>query len=121
MARDRLQLVGMVFYGYHGVDPSERKLGQRLVVDVEVELDLAGAGRADDPSLTVDYTLVYRIAKEVVEGPSRQLIESVAEAIAERVMRECGVEAVRVRVKKPGPPIRESVLDHAGVEIYRER
>ena len=121
MARDKLHLEGMVFYGHHGVDPCEQKLGQRLVVDIEVERDLASAGGADDPSLTVDYTLLYRLAKEVVEGPSRQLIESVAETIAGRVLQECDVEAVTVRVKKPEPPIKGSVLAHAGVEIYRER
>ena len=77
-------------------------------------------GRTDDLGDTVDYSEVYRGIKEVVEGPSHNLLESVAAAIAERVLAHHGVEAVRVRLRKPEVPMKGSVLTHAAVEIHRE-
>ena len=53
---DRILLNGMTFYGYHGVRPEEKELGQRFVVDVEMELDLRAAGTSDDLTDTVDYS-----------------------------------------------------------------
>lgn len=119
---DRIRLEGMQFYGYHGVHPEEQKLGQRFVVDVEVELDLSAAGRSDDLEHTVNYAELYRAVQAVVEGPSKRLIEAVAEAIAERVRAACGhgrSGTVRVRVAKPWAPIRGSVLSTVAVEIER--
>ncbi len=121
VARDRVLLEGMVFYGYHGANPAERTLGQRFIVDLEVELDLRTAGQSDDLAHTADYSAMYAAVREVVEGPPRNLLESVAEAIARRILGSFAVDAVRVRVRKPEVPIRGSVLAHAAVEIYRER
>ena len=118
---DKISLKGMVFYGYHGVGAAEQELGQRFVVDLEVERDLRAAGLSDDPEDTINYSKVYRAVKEIMEGPSRNLLESVAEAIAERVLQDFDVESVRVRVKKPEVPMKGSILAHASVEIYRQR
>ena len=118
---DNILLEGMVFYGFHGVSPAERELGQRFVVDLEVGYDLRAAGLSDDPQDTVDYAALYRLVKDIVEGPGRKLLESVAEAIAQRVLEESDVDSVRVKVKKPEVPIKGSVLSHAAVEIFRER
>ena len=118
---DRVLLKGMVFYGHHGVRPQEKDLGQPFVVDLEAELDLGVAGRSDNLDDTVSYTLLYRLVKEIVEGPGSNLLERVAETIAQRVLDEYQVDAVRVRVKKPEAPIKGSDLRHAAVEIFRER
>jgi dihydroneopterin aldolase len=61
------------------------------------------------------------MVKEIVEGRSRNLLENVAEAIAGGVLDQFDVDAVRVGVKKPEVPMKGSILDYAGVEIYRER
>jgi dihydroneopterin aldolase len=117
---DRIQLEGMIFYGLHGVDPAEKALGQRFVVDLEVERDLRRPGRTDEVTDTVNYAQLYRIARAVLEGPSKNLIEAVAEEIARRVAETCSeVEAVRVRVRKPEVPIKGSILGAATVEIER--
>ena len=118
---DKIQLAGMVFYGYHGVGPEEQQVGQRFVVGLEAERDLRAAGRSDDPDDTVNYSRMYRVVKEIVEGPSRKLLESVAESIAMAILDGFDVESVRVNVKKPEVPIKGSILAHAAVEIYRER
>jgi dihydroneopterin aldolase len=117
---DTISLEGMVFYGMHGVDPAEKSLGQRFVVDVTLERDLRRPGQTDDLHDTVNYAHVYRVAKQVLEGPSKNLIEALAEEVARRIAASCpGVEAIRVRVRKPEVPIKGSVLAAAAVEIER--
>jgi dihydroneopterin aldolase len=110
----------MVFYGLHGVDPAEKSLGQRFTVDIALQRDLRRPGRSDDLHDTVNYAQVYRIARQVLEGPSKNLIEALAEEIARRIAESCpGVATIRVRVRKPEVPIKGSVLDAAAVEIER--
>jgi dihydroneopterin aldolase len=121
LSDDRVRLEGMIFYGFHGVEPAEREVGQRFSVDLEVGLDLRPAGLSDDVSDTVNYSRLYRAVREIAEGPSRNLLENLAEGIAERILNDFAVESVKVRVKKPEAPIRGSVLAYAGVEIFRSR
>jgi 7,8-dihydroneopterin aldolase/epimerase/oxygenase len=118
---DRISLTGMVFYGYHGVSPEERSLGQRFVVDLDVEADLRPAGLSDELPDTVSYTRLFNAVRGVVEGSPRKLLEAVAEATAGAVLEAFPVSAVRVRVTKPAPPIKGAVLDAAAVEVYRRR
>src|SRR4029450_951284 len=76
---DRILLSGLRVRGHHGVLPHQAQLGQVFVVDLELALDLAAAGRADDLDLTVDYgSLAGRVA-EVVGGRPRKLLEAAAE------------------------------------------
>ena len=110
----------MVFYGYHGVRPAEKELGQRFIVDLEVWKDLGPAGRGDDLAQTVNYAALYRLAAGIVTGPPCNLIETVAERIAAAVLAQFPVDAVRVRVRKPEAPI-PGVLASAAVEILRRR
>ena len=122
MHADRIILTGMQFYGFHGVNPEERRLGQPFIVDLEAELDLRSAGLSDRLPDTVSYTQLYRVVKAVVEGEPRNLLEAAAESIAAGVLEQhTSVSAVRVRVQKPRPPIRGSVIESAAVEIYRTR
>ena len=116
---DRIFLKGMVFYGYHGATPQEKELGQPFVVDLELEVDLKAPGASDDLRDTVDYSRVYRAVKETVEGPSRNLLESLAEEVAQELLRTFSLDGVRVRVTKPHVPIKGAVLEGAGVEIHR--
>ena len=111
----------MVFYGYHGATPQEKELGQSFVVDVDLEVDLTTAGESDDLKDTVDYSQVYRVVKEMVEGPSHNLLESVAEGLAQRLLHTFSLDGVTVRVTKPHVPIKGAVLEGAGVEIHRRR
>ena len=119
MSSDRIILKGMQFYGFHGVNPEERTLGQPYVVDLEVELDLRPAGRSDDIKDTVSYTQLYRLAQGVMEGQPKNLLEAAAETIAQQTLEQFPVNAVRVQVRKPQPPIRGSSIEYAGVEIHR--
>lgn len=121
MSEDKIILEGMVFYGFHGVNQAERELGQRFVVDLEITKDLSEAGRTDDLEKTVNYASVFKAAREVVEGPPVNLIETVAERLAGIVLERFPVVSVRVRVRKPWAPVKGSVLGSATVEITRSR
>ena len=118
---DQIILQGMQFYGYHGVNPEERVLGQRYVVDLTVDLDLRRAGASDRLEDTVSYSHIYRSVRAVMEGEPRNLLESAAEAIADRVLTEFPVDSVSVTVKKPSPPIRGSAIELAAVRVHRTR
>jgi dihydroneopterin aldolase len=120
MSEDRILLTGMMFHGNHGVLPAERELGQRFVVDIELDCDLRPAGTSDDLAETVDYSEVHGKVREIVEGEPAQLIETVAERIASAILEEqIRVEAVRIRVTKPDVRLGDTVLEGSAVEILR--
>lgn len=120
MARDdRILLSGLTFFGYHGANPEERRLGQRFVVDVALSLDLRPAGLTDDLTRTINYSDVYQTIQRVVEGPPCNLIEAVAERIAEALLLQTGAMAVQVRVTKPWAPVKGMVAGEVAVEIHR--
>ncbi|MCL0099432.1 dihydroneopterin aldolase [Dehalococcoidia bacterium] len=121
MHRDSIQLNGMSFYGYHGVSEAERELGQRFVVDLEIYRDLSLAGESDNLDDTVNYTNLYKIVKKIVEDSRHELLESLAESITKRVLEEFTVDSVKLTVKKPSVPIKGSLLDYAGITIFREQ
>lgn len=118
---DKIFLKGLAFYGHHGVSPHEKALGQRFIVDVTLECDARPAGLSDDLADAVDYVPAYGIVKAVIEGESRDLIESVAEDIAGQILGKLNVSAVSVAIKKPEVAIKGSILQYAGLEIYRRR
>jgi len=119
---DEIFLEGVRLYGFHGVHAEEQKLGQRFIVDLRVACDLSEAGQSDRLEATVSYSALYRVIKEIVEGPPKNLIESVAEAIADRVLAEFPrVESAVVTVRKPEAPVRGAVFDAAGVTVRRRR
>ncbi|OLC54325.1 MAG: dihydroneopterin aldolase [Chloroflexi bacterium 13_1_40CM_4_68_4] len=111
----------MRFYARHGVHRDERELGQTYRVDVALTHDLAAAGRTDDLARTIDYGVVHRLVKEVVEGAPRNLVEAVAEAVADTLLAGTPARSVWVRVVKPHPPIAGADLDEEAVEIERTR
>ncbi len=109
----KIFLKGMDFYAYHGAIKEENLLGQRFIVDLEIECDLP---EDDDLKYTVDYTEIYKKTKEVVENFKFKLIETLAREIGKRVLEDKRVKKVLVRVEKINPPIK-GILDKVGVEI----
>ncbi|TMD16039.1 MAG: dihydroneopterin aldolase [Chloroflexi bacterium] len=116
---DRIELRGMSFHGRHGVREAERENPQEFKVDIEVEADLREPGRTDRLADTVDYTKVRAAAQDVIEGPPMQLLESLAGAIAQRILLLPRVNAVSVRVAKRPPSMQP--IDGAAVHIKRTR
>ena len=118
---DRIVLEGRRFYGFHGVNPEARVLGQEYLVDLAVEMDLTQAGASDRLEDTISYAHIYRAVRDVMEGEPRNLLEAAAQAVADRILSDFPVDSVSIRVKKPHPPIRGSVIENATVEIFRRR
>ncbi len=113
----RINLSGMVFYGYHGVLAAERELGQRFIVDLTLYLSLEQASGSDDLKHTVDYREIYQLVQEIVEGQAFNLLEALAgKIIRELLAREEKINGVWVRIKKPSVPI-PGALDAVSVEL----
>jgi 7,8-dihydroneopterin aldolase/epimerase/oxygenase len=102
---DRIELRGLTVRGHHGMYEHERRDGQDFVVDITVWVDLAAAAASDDLADTLDYGMLAQRAADLVAGPPRKLIETVAGAIADDVMADDRVHAVEVVVHKPSAPI----------------
>lgn len=119
-ARDEITLTGLRVMGYHGVLPHERVEGQLFIVDVRLHLALAQAAAGDELAATVDYgELANRVVKAVESDPV-DLIETVAERVAELVLSYERVDAVEVTVHKPNAPIAVQ-FDDVAVTLRRNR
>ncbi len=98
----------------------ERRIGQRYRLDLELFLDLAGAGRTDDLRDTVSYAEVHNAVVSVLRDRPFKLIEAAADRVAGVVLDRFPVGQVTVRLAKLLPPI-DGVVASAGVEITRRR
>ncbi len=119
-APDRLALLGLRAFGHHGVLASERRDGQEFVVDVELELLTGPAAAADDLALTVDYGVLAQRLHDAVGRDPVDLIETLAQRLADICLAERPVLAVTVRLHKPSAPIPVPFADVV-LSIRRER
>ncbi len=117
---DTLTLTGLECYAHHGVFDFERDAGQRFVIDVVVDLDLRPSARSDDLAETIHYGELAVAITAAVERDPVDLIETVAERVAQTVLAWPAARAVRVVVHKPDAPIPVPFGDVA-VAIVRER
>ncbi|NCF15670.1 MAG: dihydroneopterin aldolase [Gammaproteobacteria bacterium] len=99
-----------------GIWEWERKIRQTVIVDLEMSADIAKAAATDDVADTLNYKSVAKRIQSFVADSSFQLVETLAEKIAEIVREEFGVDWVRVTVHKPGA-IRGS--RDVGIDIER--
>ena len=119
LGHDVIHLRGLEFYAYHGVLPEEQVLGQRFLIDIDLFSDLSLAGSSDQVGDTIHYGEVYQVIKACVTGDKHQLIERLAEEIAQRVLKQFFCTSVRVEVHKPQAPI-PGIFRDVSVEIWRE-
>ena len=117
---DRIELRGLTVHGHHGVFEHERRDGQEFVVDITVWIDLDRAAASDDLTDTLDYGALAARVTDIVGGPARNLIETVAAEVADDVMGDERVHAVEVAVHKPQAPI-PLALNDVAVTIHRSR
>ncbi|MFF8815946.1 dihydroneopterin aldolase [Streptomyces pactum] len=117
---DRVALRGLRARGYHGVFPHERAEGQTFVVDLVLGLDSRPAAAGDDLTKTVHYGVVAEEVVAVVEGEPVDLIETLAERIAEQCLKHEAVREVEVVVHKPDAPITVP-FDDVSITITRSR
>lgn len=113
---DRIELTGLECFGYHGVFEEEKRTGQPFIVDITCWLNFAEAAADDDLTKTINYAELAEVAAEIVEGPVRDLIETVATDVANAAMRRFEeLYAVEVTIHKPKAPIPRTFGDVAVV------
>ncbi len=116
----RIELYGIVLHGFHGVLDHERRDGQRFLVDVELDLEHERAAHTDRIDDALDYREVVARVEAISDARAYHLLEAFSAAIADGLVAEFPVTAVRVRVRKPDVLL-EPPVEFAAVAVERRR
>ena len=114
-----VEVSGLSLYTQHGISEAERQLGQRLVMDVKLELEACDATLTDRVEDTVDYADVCEQVALAAQERSYRTLERLCAAVADRLAERYGSGSVRVRAAKPEPPIPLPV-EEVAVEVWKE-
>lgn len=117
---DRLSVTGIEAVGHHGVLDFERRDGQVFTVDLTLGLDTAPAASSDDLNDTVDYGSLVVAVKNAIEQDPVDLIETLAQRIADVCLADTRVAWTEVTVHKPHAPI-EATFSDVTLTITRSR
>lgn len=115
-----IEVRGLSLFTHHGVTAAEREIGQRLVVDVRLEVGDVDATVTDLVEDTIDYGEVCNVVSLVAQQRSYKTLERLCSAMADRLLDRFSAEEVWVKAAKPEPPIPLPV-EEVSVEIWRTR
>lgn len=118
----QIKITNMQFYTYNGVLKEENKLGQRLEVDVALQVLFEKIGTKDDLRQTVNYAAVYQTIAQVVKTHQYQLIESLANYLTQVILAAYSkVMGIKLELRKYSVPI-DGIFDHVAVvsEVKRD-
>jgi len=114
-----IEISGLSLYTNHGVSEAEREVGQRLVLDLRLDIGETDATVTDAIEDTVDYADVCQLVALIAQQRSHKTLERLCSTIADRLLADYELEGVWVKATKPEPPIALSV-DEVSVEVWRE-
>jgi dihydroneopterin aldolase len=114
-----VEITGLSLYTHHGVSEAEREVGQRLVLDLRLDVGETDATVTDSIEDTVDYAEVCQLVALIAQQRSHRTLERLCATIAERLLADYELEGVWVKASKPEPPIALSV-EEVSVEVWRE-
>jgi dihydroneopterin aldolase len=114
-----VEITGLSLYTHHGVSAAEREIGQRLVLDVRLDIGESDATVTDSIEDTVDYGEVCQLVALIAQQRSHKTLERLCSTIANRLLADYDLEGVWVKATKPEPPIPLTV-DEVSVEVWRE-
>ena len=117
---DRLAVHGIEAYGHHGVFDFERREGQLFKVDLVLGVDTRPAAHSDNLQDTVDYGTLVAAVRKAVETDPVDLIETLAQRIADVCLDDSRVQWTEVTVHKPDAPI-EAAFHDVALTITRSR
>jgi dihydroneopterin aldolase len=117
---DELSIIGIECYAHHGVFEFEKRDGQTFVIDLSLGVATAPAALSDDLRDTVDYGSLVESVKAAVEHDPVNLIETLAQRIADVCLLDGRVEWARVTVHKPDAPL-EATFSDVALTITRKR
>ena len=120
MSTDELAILGVECFAHHGVFDFERREGQTFVIDLALGVDTRVAAASDDLRDTVDYGSLVGSVKAAVEKDPVDLIETLAQRIADVCLLDGRVEWARVTVHKPDAPI-DATFSDVALTITRKR
>ena len=103
-----------------GIHDEEKKMGQKLLIDVTVEIDSSKATKTDDVSNTINYVDIYNTVQKTGKSKSYSLIETLAESVFEAIIVHPSVKSVKIKVHKPHIPFPE-FQGNVSVEIERRK
>ena len=114
-----VEIVGLSLYTHHGVTAEERKIGQRLLLDVRFDAGEPDALITDRVEDTIDYGEVCQVIALIAQAQSYRTLERLCAVIADRLASQFGADSVTVKATKPEPPIPLPV-EEVSVEVWRE-
>jgi len=114
-----IEISGLSLYTHHGASAAEREVGQRLVLDIRLEVGECDATVTDMVEDTVDYGEVVSTVALVAQQRSYKTLERLCSAIADRLLDDYEAEEVWVKAAKPEPPIALPVQE-VSVEVWRQ-
>ncbi len=114
-----IEVRGLSLYTHHGVSDAEREVGQRLVLDLRMEVGECDATVTDLVEDTVDYAAVCERVALVAQQRSYRTLERLCSALADRLLDDFDAEEVWVKATKPEPPIPLAV-EEVSVEVWRQ-
>ena len=111
-----IRLKNIVVYGFHGVHPEEKSLGQRFEIDLEYRLKNPANPWKDEERATISYVNAHNVISRVCAEKSFNLIETLGNRIIEEMRDYYSVDIIVVRIRKPSVPI-QGILDYVEVEV----
>jgi len=114
-----IEIAGLSLFTHHGVTAAEQEIGQRLLIDLRLDVGEPDATVTDLVEDTVDYAQVCQLVALVAQQRSYRTLERLCAAIADRLISDFEVDYVWVKATKPEPPIPLPV-EEVSVEISRE-
>ena len=114
-----IEVSGLSLYTHIGVSEAERELGQRLLIDLRLDIGDCDATVTDRIEDTVDYSEVCQVVNLVAQQRTYKTLERLSAAIADRLLETYDAEAVWVKASKPEPPMALPVSE-VSVEVWRE-
>ncbi|MGZ4270229.1 MAG: dihydroneopterin aldolase [Solirubrobacteraceae bacterium] len=114
-----IEVRGLSLYTHHGVSDAEREVGQRLVLDLRMEVGECDATVTDLVEDTVDYAAVCERVALVAQQRNYRTLERLCSALADRLLDDFDAEEVWVKATKPEPPIPLAV-EEVSVEVWRQ-
>jgi len=114
-----IEIAGLSLYTHHGVSEAEREVGQRLVIDLRLDVGQTDATVTDSIEDTVDYAEVCQLVALIAQQRSHRTLERLCSTIADRLLADYELEGVWVKAAKPEPPIALPV-EEVSVEVWRE-
>ncbi len=114
-----IEVSGLSLFTHVGVTAAEREVGQRLLLDLRLDVGECDATVTDRIEDTIDYGQVCETASLVAQQRSYKTLERLCAAIADRLLDQYDAHAVWVKAAKPEPPLPLPVSE-VSVEVWRE-